>query len=140
MRTYSKKHPSVKAHEGAAQRCRVLFPVEFGHGAQGADRPEEQLSGAGVTNALSVVFTFFIGAENRVAQALSALDVRQRIHKARRTDFQVEPSIQVLVYFLAHIHIVLSHILIPLVAHVDHNVASLMRRRRTADALHTAPG
>jgi len=27
MRSYSKKRPPVKAHEGAAQRCRVLGVV-----------------------------------------------------------------------------------------------------------------
>jgi len=138
MRRYSKKLPPVKAHEGATQRCRVLFPVEFGHGAQGANRPEEQLSGAGVTHALSVVFAFFIGAEDRVAQAISALDVRQLIHKARGAYPQVEPGVQVIIYFLAHIHIVFPHILVPLIPHVNHNVASLVRRRRATDSSHGA--
>jgi len=127
LRRYSKKRPPVKAHEGAAQLCRVLFPVEFGHGAQGADRPEEQLSGAGVTHALSVVFAFFIGAEDRVAQAISALDVRQLIAKARRTDFIIKQVVQVIVYCLTHIDITLFHMFIMLVLHVDHNVTSLIR-------------
>jgi len=83
-----------------------------------------------------VVFAFFIGAEDRVAQAISALEVRQLIHKARWAYFQVEPGVQVFVYFLTHIHIVLPHILIPLVPHIDHNVASLMRRRRAAEPSH----
>jgi len=74
-----------------------------------------------------MVLAFFIRAEYRVAQALRALAVRQLIAKARRTDFIIEPVIQVTVYYLTHINITLLHIFIMLVLHVDHNVASLMR-------------
>ena len=83
-----------------------------------------------------MVRAFFIRAEYRVAQAISALDMRQLIHKARGAYLQVEPGVQVIVYCLTHIHIIFPHILIPLVPHVDHNVASLMRRRRATEAGH----
>ena len=74
-----------------------------------------------------MVLAFFIRAEDRVAQAIIALAMHQRIHKARGAYLQVEPRVQVFVYLLTHIHVVLPHILIPLVPHVNHNVASLIR-------------
>jgi len=74
-----------------------------------------------------MVLTFFIRAEYRVAQALRALAVRQFITKAGRTDFIIEPVVQVIVYDFTHIDIALLHVFIMLILHVDHNVASLIR-------------
>jgi len=113
------------------------LPEEFSWCAYGVKLPEVHLRRTGVPYPSLMILTFFIRAEYRVAQTLRALAVRQLIAKARRTDFIIKQVVQVIVYCLTHINITLFHMFIVLVLHVDHNVASLVWRRRATEALHS---
>ena len=89
MRSYSKKRPPVKAHEGAAQLCRVLFPVEFLRRTLGFHLSEPHHLRAAIANAVQVISTFWIMTEYGFTAALGAVSPPEVIRKTYWADFKM---------------------------------------------------
>ena len=135
MRSYSKKHPLVKAHEGAAQLCRVLLdPSKLFMRADGVWPMRGGLALAPLTIALLLASD--IEADQHPPFTVGAAPHLELVTVAARANTEGIQVVQVIIDHAGHIAAVPPHPLVVFRLHVDRNVLDVVLQGRPADSRH----